>query len=229
MPNSRLSQMARERLEDREAGRPERGLFTGRGPAPDSASTSAPQSKREAERERIRERVRRSRHARDEMAAIDGRETDDLDIDDLDADERDADARDSRLRPRAGAKRSVLGAIRQIPAYIRLLFGLMSDSRVSRIDRFVVLAAVAYVISPLDFVPDFLPFLGQVDDVFLVMLALQRLVNNAGRRVVMDHWTGNPRDVSDVNLAGMVSAAGFFLPAGIRRRLRGMAGGKGRK
>ena len=61
------------------------------------------------------------------------------------------------------------------------------------------------------------------------MLALQRLVNNAGRRVVMDHWTGNPRDVSDVNLAGMVSAAGFFLPAGIRRRLRGMAGGKGRK
>ena len=140
-------------------------------------------------------------------------------------DARDAE-RDEELGPRTGAKRSVLGAIRQIPDYVRLMLGLMRDSRVSRFDRVLVLAAVAYVVSPLDFIPDVIPFLGQVDDVFLIVIALQRLVENAGRRVIADHWRGDPDEVSEVNLVGLISAAGFFLPNGIRRKLRRMAGRK---
>lgn len=198
METSRLAQMARDRIEDRESGRPERGLFTGRG-----------QSRRRQERRSDRH------HHDDEMAATDGR----------DVDERDEQP---RARPRVGAKRSLVRVVRQIPAYIRLLLGLMSDARVSRIDRFMVLAAAAYIISPLDFIPDFVPFLGEVDDIFLLMLALQRLVENTGRRVIMDYWRGDPSDLSDMNLAGMVSAAGFFLPTGIRRRLMKMVRG-GRK
>ncbi len=195
METSRLAQMARDRIEDRESGRPERGLFTGRG-----------QSRRRQERRPDRH------HHDDEMAATDGR----------DVDERDEQPRAS---PRVGAKRSLVRVVRQIPAYIRLLLGLMSDARVSRIDRFMVLAAAAYIISPLDFIPDFVPFLGEVDDIFLLMLALQRLVENTGRRVIMDYWRGDPNDLSDMNLAGMVSAAGFFLPTGIRRRLMKMVRG----
>ena len=231
MSLSRLAQMARERTEDRAAGRAERGLFTGRGADLDDDVTEAPRTARgaarEAEREKLRARVRRARRQHEEMAATDGSETD---ADDLLDDIDDApDERERRPRPRTGAKRSVLGAIRQIPSYLRLLLGLMSDSRVSKVDRFVVLAAIGYVLSPLDFIPDVLPFLGQVDDIFLVMLSLQRLVDRAGRRVLLDHWSGHPRDVSDVNLAGIVAAAGFFLPGSIRRRLRGMTGGKRRR
>jgi len=197
MERSRLGQMARDRMEDREAGRPARGFFTGRGRS----------------RHRTEERYI-ERQDIDEMSAIDGSETDD-DV-------------APRRRPRVGAKRSVLHVIRQIPAYLRLLLGLMGDSRVSRMDRFMVLAAAAYIISPLDFIPDFVPFLGEVDDIFLLMMALQRLVENTGRRVLIDHWKGDPDDLSAVNLASMVSAAGFFLPSGIRRRLVRMArrGGK---
>jgi uncharacterized membrane protein YkvA (DUF1232 family) len=182
--------MARERQEDREAGRPARGLFTGRG---------------RAERASPEESDVRSRRA-----AVDQPLDDDLDT----------------VGPRVGAKRSVLGAIRQIPDYVRLMLGLMRDSRVSRLDRLLVLAAAAYVVSPLDFIPDVIPFLGQVDDVFLIVIALQRLVENAGRRVITDHWRGDPDEVSEVNLLGLISAAGFFLPNGIRRKLRRMAGGK---
>jgi len=231
MPPSRLAQMARERAEDRAAGRPERGLFTGRGKDPDADRVDAPRAAhsraREIERERLRERVKRSRRHHEEMAATDGRETDDDDsIDEIEA---SFDARDLQPRPRTGAKRSVLGAIRLIPSYLRLLLGLMSDARVSRVDRFVVVAAIAYVLSPLDFLPDVIPFMGQVDDIFLVMLSLQRLVDNAGRAVLLDHWSGHPRDISDVNLAGIVASAGFFLPNSIRRRLRGMTAGKRRR
>lgn len=132
---------------------------------------------------------------------------------------------DEPVRPQTGMKRSVLRAIRQIPAYLRLLVGLVGDSRVSKFDRFLVLVAGAYMVSPIDFIPDFIPFLGEVDDLFLLMTALQRLVANAGRTVLLDHWRGDPNELEDVNLARLVSAAGFFLPVRLRRRLRKMAGG----
>lgn len=185
---STLGRRARERVADRLAGRPERGLFTGRG--------------------------RQVEPSHDEL---DG----DLDeeLDDLDGEF------DQRVQgsPRTGAKRTVLGAIRQLPAYVRLLFGLMRDSRVSRVDRFFVLAAAAYIISPLDLIPDLIPLLGQADDVFLLVLALQRLLDNTGRRVLLDHWNGDPADLSGVNLEAIVGAAAFFLPGRIKKRLRGFA------
>ena len=127
------------------------------------------------------------------------------------------------VQPRTGAKRTVLRAIRQIPSYIRLLFGLMRDGRVSRMDRLMVLGAIAYMISPLDFIPDFIPFFGEVDDVFFVMLAVQRLMDGAGKRVLLDHWRGSIDDLSELSVARIVGAAGFFLPINLRRRLRRMA------
>ena len=127
------------------------------------------------------------------------------------------------VQPRTGAKRTVLHAIRHIPSYIRLLFGLMRDGRVSRMDRLMVLGAIAYMISPLDFIPDFIPFFGEVDDVFFVMLAVQRLMDGAGKRVLLDHWRGSIDDLSELSVARIVGAAGFFLPIKLRRRLRRMA------
>ncbi|MBC8085651.1 MAG: DUF1232 domain-containing protein [Phycisphaerae bacterium] len=129
-----------------------------------------------------------------------------------------------RGAPRTGAKRSVMKAITQLPSYLRLLLGLISDSRVSRFDRFFVIAAAAYIVSPIDFIPDIIPFLGEVDDVFLLMFALQRLVNNAGRSVVLKHWRGDPDEIHHLNFARIISAAGFFLPSQIKRRLFKMAG-----
>ncbi|WP_396219196.1 YkvA family protein [Gemmatimonas sp.] len=131
---------------------------------------------------------------------------------------------DELPRPQTGLKRSVLGAIRQIPSYLRLLVGLIGDRRVSKFDRILVLAAAAYLVSPLDFIPDVIPFFGEVDDLFLLLTALQRLIANAGRTVLLDHWRGAPDELDDMNLARLASAAGFFLPIGLRRRLRKMAG-----
>lgn len=131
-----------------------------------------------------------------------------------------------RRGPRTGMKRSLMHTITQIPNYLRLLMGLVGDKRVSRIDRFLVIAALVYIVSPVDFVPDLIPFLGQVDDIFLLMTALQRLVQNAGHRVLRDHWRGDPSEIEGLNIASVVSAAGFFLPARTRRRLRRMAGAR---
>ena len=123
-------------------------------------------------------------------------------------------------QPRTGAKRTVMDTIRQLPNYVRLLFGLLTDRRVATIDKVLVGAAIAYIIAPVDLIPDFIPFLGEVDDVFLLVTALQRLIANAGKSVVLQYWLGNPADLAAMNLRQVLMAASFFLPRRMRRRLR---------
>ncbi len=110
--------------------------------------------------------------------------------------------------------------MRQLPAYLRLLGGLLVDKRVALLDKALVGGAILYIVSPIDLIPDFIPFFGEVDDLFILVLALQHLVNNAGRKVLLDHWTGDPDDLADLNLQSALTAAAFFLPKRIRRRLR---------
>src|SRR5690242_21349479 len=81
--------------------------------------------------------------------------------------------------PRTGAKRTVMYYIKQLPSYVRLLGGLVTDSRVSMVDKLLVLGAIAYIVMPIDLIPDFIPFFGEIDDVYILILALQRLISYA--------------------------------------------------
>ena len=122
--------------------------------------------------------------------------------------------------PRTGAKRTVIYYMKQLPAYMRLLGGLLMDRRVATVDKLLVAGAMAYIAMPIDLIPDFIPFLGEVDDVFILVLALQRLIANAGRPVLMAHWTGAMEDLAELNLRDALAAAAFFLPKSIRKRLK---------
>lgn len=123
-------------------------------------------------------------------------------------------------RPRTGAKRAVTDTIAQLPNFLRLLYGLITDPRVNGIDKLLVGAAIAYILMPLDMMPDFIPFFGEVDDVFVLVMSLKRLISNAGRAVVLDHWNGDTASLDSMNLQHVLMAAAFFLPRRVRRRLR---------
>jgi uncharacterized membrane protein YkvA (DUF1232 family) len=113
-----------------------------------------------------------------------------------------------------------MGYILELPRFVRLLWGLISDDRVSKVDKLLLGGALAYIVMPADVVPDLIPFLGQVDDLYLLMLALRRLIRNAGRRVLLSHWSGDPASLRDMNLRRVIAAAAFFLPLRMRNRLR---------
>ena len=134
--------------------------------------------------------------------------------------ERGGRSRRRRRSPRRGAKRTLLGAIRQIPSYLRLLWGLLTDERVSTIDKVLVGAAIGYLLMPFDLIPDFIPVIGQVDDIYVIMLALDRLISHAGVDVIADHWDGDPRDLTPKSLEAVLLAAAFFLPFSTRGRVR---------
>jgi uncharacterized membrane protein YkvA (DUF1232 family) len=122
--------------------------------------------------------------------------------------------------PRTGARRTVMSTMKELPNFLRLLGGLLTDMRVSTTDKLLVAGAVAYILLPMDFIPDFIPFLGEVDDIFVLVLALQRLIANAGRAVLLDHWMGDPKQLGSLDLEHVLASAAFFLPRRIRRRLR---------
>src|SRR2546427_809852 len=73
-----------------------------------------------------------------------------------------------------------------------LLRGLIRDPRVGRFDKFLLVVAVAWVASPIDLIPEFIPVFGPLDDVVVVALIPRRLVRHAGPEVVSDHWRGDP-------------------------------------
>jgi uncharacterized membrane protein YkvA (DUF1232 family) len=127
---------------------------------------------------------------------------------------------DVPVSPRTGAKKTVIYYMKQLPNYLRLLGGLLTDRRVAAVDKLLVAGAIAYIVMPLDIIPDFIPFIGEVDDVFILIIALQRLIANAGRPVLLAHWNGAMEDLADLNLREALAASAFFLPKRIRRRLR---------
>ncbi|HEY8820090.1 MAG TPA: DUF1232 domain-containing protein [Dehalococcoidia bacterium] len=110
--------------------------------------------------------------------------------------------------------------MKELPNFLRLIGGLLTDVRVATTDKLLVAGAIGYVFLPMDFVPDFVPFIGEIDDVFLLVLALQRLIANADRSVVLQHWMGDPKQLRSLDLERVLVAAAFFLPRRVRRRLR---------
>jgi uncharacterized membrane protein YkvA (DUF1232 family) len=61
--------------------------------------------------------------------------------------------------------------LRTLLGHVRLAFRLLREPRVGLLAKAVPMFAVLYVLSPLDFIPDVIPLLGEVDDLGIVLLA----------------------------------------------------------
>lgn len=83
-----------------------------------------------------------------------------------------------------------------LPNMVMLLGRLLKDARVPTAEKALFVAAIIYVISPIDLIPDIFPFIGQVDDIYMVALSLLRLLNRTNEDVVRSHWSGGGDIVS---------------------------------
>lgn len=72
------------------------------------------------------------------------------------------------------------------PVYGRLLVGLMLDRRVPASRKLIVGFAAAYVVSPIDLVPDFIPVISRLDDVAALVIALDLLLEGVPREVMIE-------------------------------------------
>lgn len=133
---------------------------------------------------------------------------------------------DEVIDPRADAaiqlRKLAIDAALMLPNLVKLLYELLKDPRVPRRTKLVVGAAAAYVVSPIDLLPEFIPVVGLADDFLLVAFAINHLVTVAGEEVVLEHWDG-PRDLLEL-VRTVLDVAGDLVPAPLRRIISRLSG-----
>jgi uncharacterized membrane protein YkvA (DUF1232 family) len=68
---------------------------------------------------------------------------------------------------------------------------LRRDPRVPRRAKIAVMAALLWVLSPIDLIPEFLPVIGPLDDIIVVALLLRYAARSVPRRVLLEAWPGD--------------------------------------
>ena len=134
--------------------------------------------------------------------------------------------------------------LKRLPRYARLVLRLAGDPRIPRSRRAALLAAGAYLASPIDLVPGIIPVAGQLDDAAAVLLALRLALNGlpADERAAAFAEAGLEADAIDIDLrtigatyawlgrrgarlawraTRVVARAGGRLGANLASRLRG--------
>ena len=77
---------------------------------------------------------------------------------------------------------------RELRTDLRLSLSLLLDSRVPLLYKAIIpLAWAAYLLFPLDLIPDVVPILGELDDLAMLVLAAQLLVLLSPKYVVEEH------------------------------------------
>ncbi|RAX46916.1 hypothetical protein DQ353_19520 [Arthrobacter sp. AQ5-05] len=103
--------------------------------------------------------------------------------------------------------------LRLLPEMLRFLGRLVSDRKLPLRPRLALLLLLAYLASPIDLVPDFIPVIGYADDVLIVALVLRLVVRTSGRQSLERHWTGSGAGLLLVEkLAGLAPTSPGPLP-----------------
>ncbi len=121
--------------------------------------------------------------------------------------------------PKRDARAIARETILLIPNIVKLLARITRDPRVSVKRKTFAAAALVYVVSPIDLIPDFIAGIGQLDDLIVVAIALNHLIDGAGREIVEEHWDGS-EDSLDLVLAATEWGA-EIVPRPLRKLLPG--------
>jgi uncharacterized membrane protein YkvA (DUF1232 family) len=116
----------------------------------------------------------------------------------------------------------IMDAALMLPNLVKLVGRLLKDPRVSRRSKVVLGFAAAYVASPIDLIPEFIPVLGWADDVLLLVYAIDSLIDRAGPAVVEEHWDG-PGDLLSM-VTDVMGMARNLVPRRLMRTIDRLSG-----
>jgi uncharacterized membrane protein YkvA (DUF1232 family) len=104
-----------------------------------------------------------------------------------------------------------------LPNLVKLVYRLMRDARIPLKSKAILGAILGYMVVPIDVVPDFIPVVGQADDVLLLSYGIRHIIEVAGTDIVLEHWDGS-QDV--LELVGSITGfAAGLLPKPVQRLL----------
>jgi uncharacterized membrane protein YkvA (DUF1232 family) len=112
------------------------------------------------------------------------------------------------LRPEDVSVRELLGLI---PDILRLLRSLIADRTAPLDVRLVLVGLVAWILSPIDLIPEFIPVLGPMDDVVVAVVAMRYVRRRVGTDDLKRRWRGS--DAGFATLLTVIGSDGVSDPA----------------
>jgi len=80
-----------------------------------------------------------------------------------------------------------------LPQSLRLVWRLILDKRVPAANKgLFTLVVLFYIVIPADLLPDFIPFVGQLDDLGVLLFLAERFIRYAPANVVADYFNARP-------------------------------------
>jgi len=107
--------------------------------------------------------------------------------------------------------------LRALPDLVRLMARLAADPVLPRSAKVALAAAVVYLLSPVDLIPDFVPFVGYLDDALLAAVVLDGVLNYVDRAVVLRYWPGSPQALDKLARAARLLA--IWVPRRLKARI----------
>ena len=105
-----------------------------------------------------------------------------------------------------------------LPDFFILLCRLAVDKRVPSSQKFMVGGIIAYIISPIDIIPDFIPVIGYVDDLVLAVFGLNIILNEIDKKILLENWSGQ-QDLLEL-MQKITLTAEKFLDKNILKRIK---------
>ena len=103
-----------------------------------------------------------------------------------------------------------------VPRLLKLIWALARDPRVPPRTKAVLVVLAGYLASPVDLIPDFLPGIGQLDDIAVIAFALDQMLNRVDANIVREHWDGD-RDILEL-VQEILDISTGFLPGWLKKR-----------
>lgn len=92
------------------------------------------------------------------------------------------------LRPRGAPVREIL---KVVPDVLRLMRALLGDNLTPLDVRLVLVGLLAWIVSPVDLIPEFIPVLGPLDDVIVAVVAMRYVRRRMGVEALRAKWPGS--------------------------------------
>ena len=107
--------------------------------------------------------------------------------------------------------------LRALPSLVLMIARLAKDPKLPRSAKIALAAAVVYLASPIDLIPDFIPFLGYLDDLLLAAIILDGVLNFVDRDLLLRYWPASERSLDALARTARTLAA--WVPRRVKKRI----------
>ena len=104
-----------------------------------------------------------------------------------------------------------------LPRLARMIASLLADRQVPTAAKVALAAVAVYLASPVDLIPDFIPFLGYLDDALLVAVVVDGLLNYLDHSLLLKYWPGGVGSLEAT--AAVARRLARWVPARLKARI----------